>query len=571
MNLLCIGDVFGSAGRDVVARVLPGLVRRYAIDFVIANGENVAHGAGITPATAGQLFAAGVDVITGGNHTWDRSEGQALLATDRRVLRPANYPPGSPGRGHGVFASRLGVPVAVINLQGRVFMPETDDPFRAADQLVGEMGARARVVVVDLHAEATSEKVAMAWYLDGRASVLVGTHTHVATADARVLPGGTAYITDAGMTGGHDSVIGVQKKAALDRFLTSLPHRLSPADGDPHFSGLLVDIDETTGRARGARLLYFPVGIHAPEECRRLSGKPVAEALERDAAERAGALAALGVTPTLALLSVGDDEASRVYLARKRAAGERAGIRVIERRWAAHDDPRSLAAAIAELGRDPAVHGILLQLPLPAGWDTAHFLSLLPPEKDVDGFHPVNAGRLALGLPGFVPCTPLGVRELLRHYAIPIAGRHVVVLGRSAVVGRPLANLLSRKGDDATVTVAHSRSADLSELTRQAAVLVVAIGRPEFITAEHVRPGATVIDVGMHRIPDPAQPSGTRLVGDVERESVARVAGALSPVPGGVGPLTVACLLANTVLAAERAAGVAPPAPGGPPPEAARP
>jgi 2',3'-cyclic-nucleotide 2'-phosphodiesterase len=555
MNLLCIGDVFGSAGRDVVARVLPGLLRRHAIDFVIANGENVAHGAGITPGTAGQLFAAGVDVITGGNHTGDRSEGQALIAADPRVLRPANYPPGSPGRGHGVYASRGGVPVAVINLQGRVFMPETDDPFRVADRLAGELGRQARVVVVDLHAEATSEKVAMAWYLDGRVSALVGTHTHVATADARVLPGGTAYISDAGMTGSQDSVIGAEKKGALDRFLTALPQRLSPADGDPHFSGLLVDIDESTGRARSARLLYFPAGEQAPEACRRLSGKPVADAIERDAGARARALAERGVVPALALLSVGDDEASRVYLAGKRAAGERAGIRVGERRWTADDDPETLAAALAELGRDPAVHGVLLQLPLPAGWDTDRFLSLLPPAKDVDGFHPANVGRLALGMPGFVPCTPLGIRALLRHYEIPIAGRHVVVAGRSAVVGRPLANLLSRKGEDATVTVVHSRSADLAGLTRQADVLVVAIGRREFITAEHVRPGAAVVDVGMHRIPDPGRPSGTRLVGDVESASVARVAGALSPVPGGVGPLTVACLLANTVGAAERAAG----------------
>jgi hypothetical protein len=553
MILLCIGDVFGSAGRTTLTRALPGLIDRYAVDFVIANGENAAHGAGITPSTVEALFAAGVDVITGGNHIWDRPEGAALIAGEPRVLRPANYPASAPGRGHGVFTAKNGVRVGVLNLQGRLFMPESEDPFRVAGERVAELLAQTPVLVVDLHAEATSEKMAMAWHLAGRASVVFGTHTHVATADARVLPGGTAYITDAGMTGGHDSVIGMEKAPAIERFLTSVPQRMSPAAGDPHFSGLLVDLDPDTGRARGVRLLHFPVG-KGGGACRALRGRPVAEDVTGRAAERARALAERGLTPTLALLSVGDDPASEIYLARKREACGRAGVKVTALHWGADEDPAAVAHTLAELGRDPAVHGILLQLPLPAGWDAGSLLGLLPPEKDVDGFHPVNVGRLALGLPGFVPCTPLGIRELLRYYEIPIRGRHVVVLGRSPSVGRPLANLLSRRGEDATVTLAHSRSENLAELARQADVLVAAIGRPHWVTAEHVRAGAVVVDVGIHRVPDPQAPGGTRIVGDVDPDSVACVASALSPVPGGVGPLTVAFLIDNTVLAAERAA-----------------
>src|SRR5262249_38161825 len=195
MTFLCIGDVIGSAGREALARVLPALVRRHSIDFVVANGENLAHGAGITPATAEALLASGVDVITGGNHTWDRREADELLRTHPRVLRPANYPSSAPGRGAAVFTSRRGVKVGVINLQGRVFMPETDDPFRVVDRLVAELGRETPILVVDLHAEATSEKMALAWHLEGRVSILFGTHTHIATDDARVLPGGTAYVS----------------------------------------------------------------------------------------------------------------------------------------------------------------------------------------------------------------------------------------------------------------------------------------------------------------------------------------------------------------------------------------
>ena len=292
-------------------------------------------------------------------------------------------------------------------------------------------------------------------------------------------------------------------------------------------------------------------------EARLLSGAPLARRVLDEAARRASALRARGVTPTLALVSVGEDPASRVYLDRKRAAGEAAGIAVHPLGFPADAAPGKVFDCLAELSRHSGVHGVLLQMPLPAGWPTLDLQLALPPAKDVDGFHPENAGRLALGLPGFVPCTPLGILALLRHYEIELAGRRVTVVGRSAIVGRPLALLLSRKGTDATVTLAHSRTRDLPAVCREAEVLVVAIGVPRAITAEHVRPGASVIDVGIHRIPDPAAPGRTRLTGDVDAESVRRVAGALSPVPGGVGPLTVAFLMSNTLDAAERASAPA--------------
>ncbi|HKA23986.1 MAG TPA: bifunctional 5,10-methylenetetrahydrofolate dehydrogenase/5,10-methenyltetrahydrofolate cyclohydrolase [Candidatus Eisenbacteria bacterium] len=287
----------------------------------------------------------------------------------------------------------------------------------------------------------------------------------------------------------------------------------------------------------------MPVPEHGAS-CRPLKGAPVAARVLERAAARAKALREQGVVPTLALLSVGEDPASRVYLGKKKEAAERAGIQVIERRWNAGDDPGTLLKALADLGRDQSVHGVLLQLPLPQGWDTNAMIEALPFEKDVDGFHPVNAGLLAQGQPLFVPCTPLGIREMLHFYEVPLAGRPVTVVGRSGVVGRPLATLLSSKGEDATVTVAHSRTRDLFEATRSAEVLIVAAGQPQMIGPEHVRKGAVVIDVGVHRVEG-------KLVGDVDAAGVSAVASALSPVPGGVGPLTVAFLLQNTVRAAE--------------------
>jgi 2',3'-cyclic-nucleotide 2'-phosphodiesterase len=255
MRILFIGDIFGRPGRTIVKERLPGLVQEHAIDLVIANGENAAAGFGITPTLAEELFEIGIDVLTSGNHIWDKREVIAYFesadgnpySTARRLLRPANYPPGMPG--WGIFQGSKGeVPYAVLNLQGRVFMAANDDPFRVADQLLSQTAAK--VVLVDIHAEATSEKVSMGWYLDGRVTAVVGTHTHVPTADERVLPRGTAYITDVGMTGPHDSVIGIKKELILDRFLTNMPTRFEAATGDVRLHGIVVDCDENSGRAR---------------------------------------------------------------------------------------------------------------------------------------------------------------------------------------------------------------------------------------------------------------------------------------------------------------------------------
>jgi len=255
MQILFIGDIFGRPGRTIVKERLPGLVEEHAVDLVIANGENAAAGFGITPPIAEELFDLGVDVVTSGNHIWDKREiisyfeaadGNPYSAA-RRLLRPANYPPGMPG--WGIYQGAKGeIPYAVLNLQGRVFMASNDDPFRVVDQLLREV--TAKVVLVDMHAEATSEKISMGWYLDGRVTAVVGTHTHVPTADERVLPGGTAYITDVGMTGPYDSVIGVKKELILDRFLTNMPIRFEAATGDVRLNAIVVDCDEESGRAR---------------------------------------------------------------------------------------------------------------------------------------------------------------------------------------------------------------------------------------------------------------------------------------------------------------------------------
>jgi metallophosphoesterase (TIGR00282 family) len=248
MRILFVGDVVGAPGRRIARLRLKALKREIGADLTIVNGENAAGGAGLTIATAEELFAAGADVITTGNHVWDKREALGLLEREPRVLRPANYPEGSPGAGVRVVAV-ADVSVAVMNLMGRVFMPLLDDPFRAADRILDQLGGSARVVFVDFHAEATSEKMAFAWYLDGRVSAVVGTHTHVATADARVLPGGTAFITDVGMTGPFDSVIGVRKEQAIERFRTSRSIPYETADGDVRLAAVRVDVDTTSGHA----------------------------------------------------------------------------------------------------------------------------------------------------------------------------------------------------------------------------------------------------------------------------------------------------------------------------------
>ena len=265
MKILCIGDIIGRHGRRVVKEALPALRERYAPDFIVANGENAAGGFGLTETVVRELLGLGIDVLTSGNHVWDKREFLPHLAKADRVLRPANYPPGVPGRGCGVFTSRGGVPVGVLNLEGRIFMSPLDCPFRMADQLLAGLRDQARVAIVDFHAEATSEKVALARYLDGRATLVFGTHTHVQTADDRILAGGTAAITDVGMTGGHDSVIGMAGENALKRFLTALPARLTPEPGGLRLNALLVKADENSGRARAVLRLNVPVGGEWPD------------------------------------------------------------------------------------------------------------------------------------------------------------------------------------------------------------------------------------------------------------------------------------------------------------------
>ncbi len=257
MRILFIGDIVGSPGREMVAKHLAEIVAREQADLVIINGENSAAGFGITPKIADELLAMGADVITGGNHSWDKKEIQEYIPNEPRLLRPANFPK-SPGRGLYVGTSRGGVRYAVLNLQGRVFMTQLDCPFRTADAELAKIPSDVKIIFVDMHAEATSEKQAMGWYLDGRVSVVVGTHTHVATADERVLPNGTAYITDVGMTGPHESVIGMDRAAMVKRFLDSMPTKFEVAIGDVRINGILADVDESTGRARSITRVRVP-------------------------------------------------------------------------------------------------------------------------------------------------------------------------------------------------------------------------------------------------------------------------------------------------------------------------
>ena len=248
-RVLFVGDIVGRPGRTLVRRGLSAIVEHERIDLVIANVENAAAGFGVTPEIADDFVERGVHVMTGGNHIWDKKEILPYFEDHPRLIRPANYPAGVPGLGRYVARATNGVSVAVINLMGRVFMTALDDPFRAALSEIEAVRDDAQLVFVDFHAEATSEKIAMGWHLDGRAMAVVGTHTHVQTADERVLPKGTAYITDVGMTGPHDSVIGVERPAILQRFLTGLPQRFETATENPRLNAVIVTADETTGRA----------------------------------------------------------------------------------------------------------------------------------------------------------------------------------------------------------------------------------------------------------------------------------------------------------------------------------
>jgi methylenetetrahydrofolate dehydrogenase (NADP+)/methenyltetrahydrofolate cyclohydrolase len=286
---------------------------------------------------------------------------------------------------------------------------------------------------------------------------------------------------------------------------------------------------------------------------RILDGKEAARQVREELRGRVRELVASGRTPRLVVVLVGDDPASRVYVRTKGKAAREIGIDAETREIPAGTSQEELERVIDALGRDPAVHGILVQLPLPNGLDADRVVRRIPPSKDVDGLHPVNIGELARGTPRFAPCTPAGVLELLDRHGVDVRGKHVVIVGRSNLVGRPLASLLLLKGrrGDATVTVCHSRSDDLAGVVRTGDIVVAAVGRPRTVVADMVKPGAVVVDVGINRIEDPGSESGSRLVGDVDYDGVKEVASWITPVPGGVGPMTVAMLLANTVQAAE--------------------
>ncbi len=287
---------------------------------------------------------------------------------------------------------------------------------------------------------------------------------------------------------------------------------------------------------------------------RILDGEAFASQIHRETARRVATLGKRKIIPRLVFIRVGEDPASRAYVSRKETRAKEVGISSETIVLPETTSLSQLLAQIDALNADPKVHGILIQSPLPSALPNEQVYARVSPAKDVDGFHPVNFGKLLLGDPtGFLPCTPAGIMEILRLGKIPTRGKHAVVVGRGQIVGRPLAVLLARKSAhaDCTVTLAHSSTPNLSSITRQADILIGALGRPLFLTPEHVQPGATVIDVGVNRIPDTTSPRGYRLVGDVDFASVLPVAGAITPNPGGVGPMTIALLLSNTLRAAE--------------------
>ncbi|MCL6520034.1 MAG: TIGR00282 family metallophosphoesterase [Armatimonadetes bacterium] len=249
MRLLFIGDIVGRPGREAVSQLLPALREEYSPDFIVANGENAAGGMGITKETAAEVFQSGVDVVTLGNHVWSKKEVYTYLDEEQRLLRPANYPVGAPGRGWNIYLTKSGIRIGVINLCGRIFMENLEDPFRTADAILLEIGQHTNLIFIDFHAEVTSEKSALGWYLDGRVTGVLGTHTHVQTADERILPGGTAFISDVGMTGPIDSVIGVKKELIISRFITQMPTKFEIAEGKAMLSAVLVEADCSTGQA----------------------------------------------------------------------------------------------------------------------------------------------------------------------------------------------------------------------------------------------------------------------------------------------------------------------------------
>ncbi|MBN1518601.1 MAG: bifunctional methylenetetrahydrofolate dehydrogenase/methenyltetrahydrofolate cyclohydrolase FolD [Spirochaetales bacterium] len=286
-----------------------------------------------------------------------------------------------------------------------------------------------------------------------------------------------------------------------------------------------------------------------------IDGKQLAEDLRKDIAARVQALAKRGVTPGLAVILVGDDPASVSYVTAKEKACAEAGMRSFERRLPGDASEATVLDLVKAFNDDPAVHGILVQLPLPKQVSERRVIEAIRPDKDVDGFTPENVGRMLLGERCFLPCTPHGVLKLIERAGMSTKGAHAVVVGRSNIVGKPLANLLIRKEYNATVTVCHTGTKDMAAHTRRADILIACAGTPGLITADMVKPGACVIDVGVNRVDDPSKPKGWRLAGDVDFRAVSEVAGSITPVPGGVGPMTITMLLYNTVESAERAAG----------------
>jgi 2',3'-cyclic-nucleotide 2'-phosphodiesterase len=249
VKLLFIGDIIGKPGREALSRELHRIVDRHRVDLVIANGENAAGGFGLTAETAQELFKCGVQMITSGNHIWDKKDSLEYIKREERIVRPANYPEGTPGRGATLVSTPGGVKIGILNLEGRVFMNNLDCPFRCADREIAKLKEETPIIFVDFHAEATSEKVSLGWYLDGRVSAVVGTHTHVQTADERILTAGTAYMTDAGMTGAFDSVIGVRKEDAIEKFITQRPAKFEVAKKDIRINGVVIEVDEKSGLA----------------------------------------------------------------------------------------------------------------------------------------------------------------------------------------------------------------------------------------------------------------------------------------------------------------------------------
>ena len=289
-----------------------------------------------------------------------------------------------------------------------------------------------------------------------------------------------------------------------------------------------------------------------------LSGRDVSALVEEALKRETAALRAAGRPPAMAVVRVGEDPATEIYVRNKMRAAKRVGIGSEDVHLPAGTTQAELEAALRRLSADPAIHGLICQLPLPPQIDASHIPECIDPLKDVDCFHPLNFGLMAMGTPRFLPCTPAGILELLRHYEIPVAGRHVVVLGRSNIVGRPIAVMLGHKGHDATVTLCHSRTENTAPIVREADILIAAMGQPEWVQPDMIKDGAVVIDVGVHRLEDATRKSGFRICGDVAQTGMEARASAITPVPGGVGPMTIAMLLKNTVHAARLQQGCGP-------------